>query len=137
LIGEGSPLFHRLYADGLLDGPVATNYMNYGFFGTAFAEGRSREPEAVRDAFWDEVSRLKTEGVSGEAFERAHKKHIGRFIKGFNSVEAIVNAQASHAIIGSDIFETFDGYAGLTADSLTKRLDEFFRPEYSALSVVR
>ncbi len=89
-VGESSAFYARLYDEGLIDDNFDMNYMNSLYFGATIVGGYSKSPERVQDALLREIDRLKKDGIDDSTFERIKKKHIGRFIKGFNDLNAIV-----------------------------------------------
>lgn len=87
LLGNSSPLYARLYGEGLIN-----NNFSYGFEsypGCAFlcAGGESQDPEAVRAAVLAEADRLCREGVDEDLFRRLKKGVYGAKVRGLNSME--------------------------------------------------
>ncbi len=136
MAGQSSQLYERLYNKGLINNEFDASYMGSPYFGTSIFGGYSKDPDKVLNMLLDEISRLKAEGIPDELFSRTKKKHIGRFIKGFNSIEATAYAQADYFTRDTDILKSFDAYYNLEKSDLIKRLDEHFCSDFSAMSVV-
>jgi predicted Zn-dependent peptidase len=137
IAGESGELYAELYREGLIDQNFDMNYMNSPYFGTSILGGYSKSPEKVRESLIKEIRRLKTEGIKDELFERIKKKHIGRLIKGFNSLNAIVYGQTEYFTKNTDIIEIFKGYYNLKKDDIIDRLHKHFDEETMAMSVVK
>ena len=137
LASDASPLFRRLLDEGLIN---ETSFSYEYFEGAGYASvifsGDSRDPDRVAEEIRAEVDRLRKEGLSEEAFERARKSIYGRSIASLNSVASIANGMASLAFSDREMFDYIDCVAQLTREDVMRRLEVQLRPEYSALSVV-
>lgn len=102
LFGTSSPLYARLYSEGLVN--EGFSYGCEAYPGAAFlcAGGESRDPEAVRTAVLDEAERLGREGIDEGLFQRLKKAAYGNLVRGLNSFETICINQAMAHFSGYD-----------------------------------
>jgi predicted Zn-dependent peptidase len=135
--GESSKFYAELYGEGYIDDQFDMNYMNSPYFGATVLGGYAKEPQKVADCLLKELARLKKNSIPDDLFERTKKKHIGRFIKGFNALSAIVYGQTEYFIKNTDCIAAFNCYLNLTKDDIIKRLYEHLDEQRMALSVVK
>ena len=104
-----------------------------------FAENDARleQTVAVRgNTIYRISARLRAEGISQAAFERAKKAVYGRNIVSLNSAENIANTMISLHFAGNELFGYLEEVAALTRGDVEARLREQMDPERSVLSVV-
>ncbi len=135
LLGDSSPLFHRLYSAGLVndtfdygfDSAAGVSYISFG--------GESRYPERVVLAVLEEAQRLGCQGVDEKSFLRIVKSTRGRLLGELNSLEAICYNNSAARLKGCDFFESFSMLGDITAEDARSFIAGFMRPEFMALSV--
>ena len=105
LLGTSSPLYARLYSEGLIN--ESFGYGCEAYPGAAFlcAGGESRDPEAVREAVLTEAVRICREGVDESLFQQLKKAAYGYMVRNLNSFENICVSQS---------MAHFNGYEYLT-----------------------
>ena len=86
LMGDSSPLFARLYAEGLINGSFGSSYDLLPGVAYVNLGGDSNEPEAVVRAVLDEAQRLVREGIDEDYFQRILRANFGTAIKGLNII---------------------------------------------------
>lgn len=136
IAGESSYLYGKLLKNGLVEESMALQYLWGRRLSLSVIMGKSNEPKDVANCIVREIENLKKNGISTETFNRAKKKHIGRFIRGFNSIDAICMAQTELSVMDCDLFDAFDMIKHMEKDYLEDLLMEF--EKFSAvLSVVK
>lgn len=136
IAGDSSPLYRRLYDEGLINASFTTEAMYFGSFGISMLGGESKNPERVCRLFWEEVTRIRREGIDEKVFMRCKKALYGKQVARFDSVEAIANGFLSAHFMGVDLFDVLRTYGDITPKDAARRLDEHFERAYSALSVI-
>lgn len=136
LMGEASPLYERLYNEGLL-----TREFSYGcecYPGAAFfvAGGESRDPHGVRAAILDEAVRLGREGIDPAWFARVKKAAYGSAVNDLNSFENTAIDLAECALMGGDHLDFPALYREITADEVKNFISGNLTAERAALSVI-
>lgn len=136
LIGDTTPLYRRLYDEGLVNSDFSTDvFIGEGYFCIIFS-GETRDPEAVRAALLEEIRRLRQEGIREEDFELCRNQLYGEAVSGFESAESVASALASLALRGENLFAELDLLASLTAADLQQALGELLAEERSAAVVL-
>lgn len=136
LCGESSPLYLRLYEDGLIDSGFAVGYGSIKGLAAFNMAGDSDEPEKVRDAILEEAARIAKEGVDEDLFRRLKRSAIGRRIRGLDSFDGMCYRMALSDFDGYDYFSFPEVYDSLTAEDARKMIAEFVIPEQTVLSVI-
>ena len=137
LLGNSSPLYARLYREGLINQEFGYSYESS--FGCAFlaADGESRDPQAVRMAVAEEAARIGREGVDKELWERVKKGVYGNKVRGLNSFEQLCVGQAQAFFAGHAFLRFADLFDTITKEEAEELIENWVRPERTALSVVR
>ena len=137
LAGNTSPLYRRLFDEGLINTQFGAEYFQgYGFASVLFS-GESKDPQKVADAIQAEIERVRREGLDPAAFERARRKLYGRFVMAFNDIEELANEMIAAEFRGGGLFDEAQLLREIALDEITARLETTLRREYSALSVVK
>ncbi len=136
LVGESSPLYNRLYEEGLIDAGFSCGYEAIKSACLISASGDSRDPEAVRDAIFAEVDRLVKEGPDQALFDRLKKSAFGRRLRELDSFEAICYRMTENCFDGVEYYEFPELYEQVTAEQAVEFLRQTVCPERTVLSVV-
>lgn len=137
LAGEASPLYRRLYDEGLINQTFSADPSGSRDFSLSIISGESREPKKVHEAVLAEVTRLRKEGLDTDAYERAKKAIYGHYIGQYSHPAGLANAMVSTNFNGRGLYEALDTAANVTRQQLEERLQQNFHPERAALSVIR
>ena len=136
LMGESSPLFTRLYSQGLINGTFDSAYDLLPGAAYVFCGGDSNDPEAVQQAVLDEARRVVREGVDPAYVQRLRRASFGASIKSLNSFEAIASTVSEGCFQGYDPFRFPEVYDSITQQDLLDFIRDNIRPERMALSVI-
>ena len=137
LVGESSDFNQTAMQSGLISEPVGFGYFaGDGFSFTSF-NGSSNAPEKTAQLLLSEINRLKSEGVTEEAFSRMKKKQMGRMVRSFNSINAICMGQIEASMKNMDLFDRFQILKSLKLDEVQRVLQKEFIESAMALSVVK
>lgn len=137
LVGESSPLYQRLYEDGLIDGEFSAGYESIKDACLISASGDSTDPEAVLEAILREAERISHEGFDPELFRRLKKSALGRRTRDLDSFESICYRICAYQFDGVDYFKFPEAYASVTPEDVQDFLTTTIRRERAALSVIR
>ena len=137
LLGNSSPLYARLYREGLINQEFGYSYESS--FGCAFlaADGESKAPEAVCAAVAAEAARIGREGVDPALWERVKKGVYGNRVRGLNSFENLCVGQAQAFFTGYDFLRFADIFDAITKEEAEELIASWVTGERTALSVVR
>ncbi|MBQ7870806.1 MAG: insulinase family protein [Oscillospiraceae bacterium] len=118
LVGESSPLFERLYEEGLIDADFSAGYESVGDACIFSAGGDSRDPEAVAAAVRAELDRILTQGFDRALFDRLIKSSLGRRTRDLDSFENICYRMCVYELEGLDYFCYPEIYAGIRPEDV-------------------
>ena len=137
LLGSSSPLYARLYSQGLINKNFGYGFEVYPGCALMAAGGESRDPAAVRDAVLEEGARLAREGIDPALFSRLKKGMYGAKVRGLNSFEYLCINMAQSHFAGAEFLrfpEVFDSITQARVEDLLRR---WVTPERCGLAVVR
>ena len=136
IAGNSSRVYNNLYNSGVVNEPFGMSYVCADGYATMVFTGQTKEYEKAASVIKEFMLRLKENGVCEKDFENCHCKAVGRFVRGFNSVDAVVMAQADIADKG-DIFTAYDEVSKMTRFELDMIMREFVDLNAAVLSAAR
>ena len=136
LAGESSPLYAKLYSEGLIDKSFFVSYESSP--GTAFLmlRGESKQVEPVTEAILDEGARLRREGINPDLFRRCKKAAYGSRVRALNSMDHVGTRLAAGKLKGYHYYRFADLYDTIALEDIQAFLDGLIRQDCAALSVV-
>jgi predicted Zn-dependent peptidase len=136
-MGSSSPLYERLYREGLINSGFFYGYESYHGIAFILAGGESRDPAAVREAILQEAERIGKEGLDEGLFRRLKKAAYGNQLRALNSFEYLCVEQARAHFAGEDIWIFPKLYDMIHKEDLEKALGEWISRERTAMAVIR
>lgn len=137
LVGNSSPLYARLYREGLINQSFAYGYEAYPGCSFLFAGGDSKDPDAVRMAIAAEAERIGREGIDGKLWERLVKGSYGAKVRSLNSFENLCVSQAQTFFHGASFLSFAELYDAITKQEAEQLIGNWITAERTALSVIR
>jgi len=136
LMGRSSPLYIRLYAEGLINNNFEAAYESTA--GTAFMlyGGESKDPKKVHDAVLEEIEKAARSGVDVTLFETTKKSVYGQLIRSLNSFNSLCHNRATAHFRGFDSLRAPEILMDFTAEDVNSFIREHLLRERFALSVV-
>lgn len=133
ILGGSSPLYSKLYADGLIN----SSFSVYGELspGACYcaARGESEYAEKVSEMILDEVARIAREGFDEEHFARQKKASFGARLRSLNSFENTAWDLCDGVFSNCDYFEFPQVYESITAQEAADFVKRTFTPERMCL----
>lgn len=136
LCGESSPLYLRLYEEGLIDSGFSVGYGTIKGLPTMTMGGDSTDPEKVLGEILKESERIAREGVDEALFDQLKKSSLGRRIRGLDSFDGICYRMAIADFDGYQYFSFPELYDEITPEDVETLLREQIIPEQAVLSVI-
>ena len=136
LMGESSPLYARLYSQGLINGSFGAAFDIMPGAAYAYAGGDSKDPKAVAEAILAEAQRLVREGVDEDYYKRIVNANFGAALRELNSFESIAVSMAEGRFQGYDPYRFPEIYDSITAADVLAFLRENVTRSHMALSVI-
>ncbi len=136
LMGDSSPLYMRLYSEGLINGSFESAYDLLPGVAYVYAGGDSNEPEKVKAAILEEAKRLAAEGIDEEYYQRIRRAMFGSSLKGLNSFDSIAVSMAEGCFNGFDAYAFPEIFDTITKQDLEKFIRDNICEERAAMSLV-
>ena len=136
LLGDSSPLYHRLYDQGLINGSFGGGFDQLPGIAYLYAGGESSQPEAVSAAIMDEAERLSREGVDEDFYRQIRRSSLGASLRELNSFENIAVSLADGYFRNFDAFRFPEAYDSITRADIEQCLRENVVEVRRAISII-
>ncbi len=136
LAGRGSSLYASLMNRGLINETFDIEYFDGRSFAMAMFSGESNDPDAVAQAIYEEIDRVRQEGFSQADFDAAKRALYGAQLRQFNQVEACGDLLISDHFYGREPFGFAQAVAAVTKEQVEQLLQEGWTRDKSTLSIV-
>ena len=136
LFGESSPLYLKLYEQGLIDPSFGGGLETVEGMCILTASGDSEDPEAVRDAILQEAEALVARGITQKELLRMKRSAMGRRIRGLDSFDSVCFRICAYYFSGFDYFRFPAIYQEITAGQVLEFIRKAVTPEQMSLSVI-
>ena len=134
LFGESSPLYLKLYEEGLIDSSFGGGFETVDGMAMLTAYGDSEDPQAVRAAILEAVGTLT---LSQEDFLRMKRSALGRRIRELDSFDSTCFRLCAYRFSGFDYFEYPRVYAQVTRQEVMDFLTQAVTERRCCMSVIR
>ena len=136
LLGESSPLYQRLYEQGLINTSFGGAYEMMPGVAYLFAGGDSRDARRVVAEILKEADRLVREGIDEDFYRQVHKAAYGANLRGLDSFENVAVSLTEGYFHGYDPFRFPQVYESVTKEDVAAFLRENIREERNVLSEI-
>ena len=136
LFGESSPLYNRLYAEGLINGEFGGGYEILPGISFVVTGGESQSPRKVHLAIVEEAERIAREGVDETLYQQVRKATYGSLLRGLNSFEGIAVGCVESIFHGCDYFRFPETFETITKADIEAFISEFIVPDRATISIV-
>lgn len=136
LLGNSSPLYAKLYREGLINKNYSYGYQGYPGCSFLAVGGESKDPEAIRKAVAEEAARIDREGIDEQLWGRIKKGAYGLQVRQLNSFENLCINQAQAFFAGTDHLNFAELYGAITKKEAEDLIARWVVEERTALSVV-
>lgn len=136
LFGESSPLYLRLYEQGVIDASFGGGFETIDGMAMLTVSGDSDFPETVRDALLAEATRLVAEGIPQADFLRMKRSALGRRIRDLDSFDSTAFRICAYHFSGFDYFRFPEIYRSIEVSEIQEFLNRVVTPARCALSVI-
>ncbi len=137
LLGDSSPLFNRLYADGLINNQFDFDADYAGGIGVVTVSGESKDPDAVLQAVSEAAAQAAKNGLDEALFERIRRTDYGMRLRALGYFGDLAADLAEGCFAGYCALDAFAAAQEITAGEASAFLGAALRPEKLALSVIR
>ena len=136
MMGESSPLYARLYSQGLINGSFDASYDILPGAAYVYAGGDSKDPHAVAQAILAEAKRLTEEGLDEAYYRRIINANFGAAMRALNSFESIAVSMVEGCFRRYDAYRFPEVYDSITQQDVLDFIRDSFTERGMALSIV-
>ena len=136
LLGESSPLYQRLYSQGLINGSFGGTFEMMPGMSYLYAGGDSKDARAVTEAILAEARRLGEEGIDEDFYQQIRRASFGSVLRGLNSFENIAVSLTEGYFHDFDPFRFPQVYDTITKDDIAAFLREQITGDRAVLSEI-
>ena len=136
LLGDSSPLYLRLYDQGLINTSFGGAFEMMPGVAYLYAGGDSRDARAVAGEIYREAERLAAEGIDEDFYQQVRRATFGEQLRGLNSFENIAVSLTEGYFRGYDPFRFPQVFDSITKDDILTFLRENLREERAVLSEI-
>jgi len=136
LLGESSPLYLRLYDQGLINTSFGGAFEMMPGVAYLYAGGDSKDARRVAEEIQKEAERLTTEGIDEEFYQRVRRASFGENLRGLNSFENIAVSLTEGYFHGYDPFRFPQVFDTITKDDITAFLGDNLTADRAVLSEI-
>ncbi len=137
LCGESSPLYRRLYEQGLIDSDFSVGYELLKGMPNVSLSGDSEDPRAVLEAVLAEAGRITREGVEEGLFRRLKRASLGRRVRGLDSFDGLCYRLAISCFDRADYLQFPEIYEDITVEDVRAFIEKHITAETAVLSIIR
>ena len=136
LFGESSPLYLRLYEEGLIDTSFGGGFDTLDGMAMLAASGDSENPQAVRDAILAEAKRLVQDGIPEGDFLRMKRGALGRRIRDLDSFDSTCFRLCAYYFSDFDYFRFPGVYQSVEVREVLEFLQRVVTEDRCSLSII-
>ena len=136
LFGESSPLYLRLYEEGLIDTSFGGGFDTLDGMAMLAASGDSEDPQAVREAILAEARRLIQEGIPEADFLRMKRSALGRRIRDLDSFDSTCFRLCAYHFSDFDYFRFPGVYQSVQVQDILEFLQRVVTEDRCSLSII-
>ena len=136
LLGDSSPLYQRLYDEGLINANFGGGFDQLPGVACLCAGGESGHAREVSDAILAEARRLAREGVDPAFFEQVRRASFGATLRAMNSFENIAVSLVDGCFRGFDALRFPEVYESIVPADIERFLRENITEARRALSII-
>ena len=134
IAGNASRVYNNLYSSGVVKEPPGFEYVCGSGYGFMVFSGASEQYEKAAETIKSCILRFLSDGVPESDFEMCRRKARGRFIRGFNSIDAVCMAQTDIGLGQGTVLQLYDEICTMTRLELEEILRKYVDLNAAVLS---
>ena len=136
LFGESSPLYLRLYDQGIIDNSFGGGFDTMEGLAMLSAGGDSLKPELVLEGILESAQTILREGLDPDTFMRMKRSSFGRRIRGLDSFDPVCFRLCACHFVDFDYFELPGLYQQVQPADILEFIEKTVTPERACLCVI-
>lgn len=137
LFGESSPLYLKLYEQGLIDSSFGGGFETIDGCAMLLCSGDSDDPAAVQAAILERAREIAAEGLDETGFLRMKRSALGRRIRQLDSFDTTCFRVCAYHLSDFDYFRFPEICRGIEKEAIGAFIARVVTPERACLSVIR
>ena len=136
LLGDSSPLYLRLYDQGLINTSFGGAFEMMPGVAYLYAGGDCKDARRVTEEIWKEARRLGEGGIDEDFYQRIRRASFGSNLRGLNSFENIAVSLTEGTFHGYDPFRFPQVFDSITKEDIADFLRRNLTEERMVLSQI-
>lgn len=136
LFGESSPLYLKLYEQGLIDSSFGGGFETIEGMAMLSCSGDSLNPEAIREAILEQAQTLIRQGLAEKNFLRMKRSALGRRMRDLDSPDSVCFRICAYHFSGFDYLRFPAVYRSVEASEVLEFIERVVTWDRCSLSVV-
>ena len=137
LFGDSSPLYTRLYEEGVINGSLGGNFDMLPGVAYLYVGGDAKDPRRVFEEIGRQAGKLGEEGIDEAFYQQIRRASYGGMIRSLNSFENIAVSMAEGYFRGFDYYHFPEVFDSVTKADVEAFLRENITGERAALSIIQ
>ncbi|WP_028518338.1 EF-P 5-aminopentanol modification-associated protein YfmH [Ruminococcus flavefaciens] len=130
------PMCERLLKEEIINSTFGGEVFYGDNYFTVIFSGESDKPEIIREALFEEIDRLVSEGIREKDFQRIKKSSYGMMILELNNVESVANMMLNAHIDDVGPYDAIEVLSALTSDDVIDYMRRELRRDRCVLSII-
>lgn len=136
LLGDSSPLYLRLYGEGLINASFGGDFEQLPGVALLYAGGDSKDAQTVAAEIQKEARRLAEGGIDEDFYQQVRRAAFGSSLRGLNSFENIAVSLTEGCFHGYDPFRFPQVFETISKEDIAAFLGENIAEERAVLSEI-
>ena len=136
LFGESSPLYLKLYEEGVIDGSFGGGFETVDGMSVLLVSGDSEDAEAVKSAILEQAAILAEEGIEEKDFLRMKRSAMGRRIRDLDSFDSLCFRLCAYHLSKYEYFLFPEIYRSIQPTDIQEFIKKAVTTENCSLCVV-
>ena len=137
LFGDSSPLYTRLYEEGLINGSLGGNFDTLPGVAYLYVGGDSKDPRRVFQEIAGQARRLGEEGIDESFYQRIRRASYGSMLRSLNSFENIAVSMTEGCFRQFDYYRFPEVFETVSKADVEEFLRENISLDHAALSLIQ
>lgn len=137
LFGDSSPLYTRLYEEGVINGSLGGNFDMLPGVAYLYVGGDAKDPRRVFEEIGRQAGKLGEEGIDEAFYQQIRRASYGGMIRSLNSFENIAVSMAEGYFRGFDYYHFPEVFDTVSKADVEAFLRENVAGERAALSIIQ
>ena len=136
LFGDSSPLYTRLYEEGVINGSLGGNFDMLPGVAYLYVGGDAKDPRRVFEEIGRQAGKLGEEGIDEAFYQQIRRASYGGMIRSLNSFENIAVSMAEGNFQQFDYYRFPEIFDTITKGDVEAFLREEIVPDHAAISLI-